>query len=235
MELHVKVLAVLYIAYGAFGLVLSLLMLFVSGDVTGLVDLAAAEEPEALLTVPIIGAIGTFIIGFMLALSVPRAVAGFGLVGRRPWARLLPIVLSVLGLVNFPFGTALDAYGLWVLLSKATGPVFSLAPTATGGPLTSPTGAAAFVELVRFRAAGRTTPATPRHVAQCAARATILQLGPRRDRRQGSQAPRSAQTVGAHPSRAGVAQLVEQLIRNQQVSSSSLLAGSNLNIRLQTS
>ena len=203
MELHVKVLAVLYIAYGAFGLVLSLLMLFVFGDVTGLVDLAAVEESEALLTVPIIGVIGTFIIGFMLA-------------------------LSVLGLVNFPFGTALGAYGLWVLLSKATGPVFSLAPTATGGPLTSPTGAAAFVELVRFRAAGRTTPATPRHVAQCAARATILQLGPRRDRRQGSQAPRSAQTVGAHPSRAGVAQLVEQLIRNQQVSSSSLLAGSNL-------
>ena len=201
MELHVKVLAVLYIAYGAFGSVLSLLMLFVFGDVTGLVDLAAVEESEALLTVPIIGVIGTFIIGFMLA-------------------------LSVLGLVNLPFGTALGAYGLWVLLSKATGPVFSLAPTATGGPLTSPTGAAAFVELVRFRAAGRTTPATPRHVAQCAARATILQLGPRRDRRQGSQAPRSAQTVGAHPSRAGVAQLVEQLIRNQQVSSSSLLAGS---------
>ena len=31
-----------------------------------------------------------------------------------------------------------------------------------------------------------------------------------------------------NPSFAGVAQLVEQLIRNQQVSSSSLLAGSNL-------
>ncbi len=121
MELHVKVLAVLYIAYGAFGLVLSLLMLFVFGDVTGLVDLAAVEEPEALLTVPIIGVIGTFIIGFMLALLVPRVVAGFGLVGRRPWARLLAIVLSVLGLVSFPFGTALGAYGLWVLLSEATG------------------------------------------------------------------------------------------------------------------
>ena len=161
MELHVKVLAVLYIAYGAFGLVLSLLMLFVFGDVTGLVDLAAVEEPEALLTVPIIGVIGTFIIRFILALSVPRVVAGFGLVRRRPWARLLAIVLSVLSLVNFPFGTALGAYGLWVLLSKATGPVFSLAPTATGGPLTSPTGAAAFVELVRLRAAGRTTPAPP--------------------------------------------------------------------------
>ena len=138
MEPHVKVLAVLYIVYGAFGLVMSLVMLFVFGGLTGLVGLAAIEEPEALLAIPIIGAIGTFISGFMLALSVPRVVAGFGLLGRRPWARILAIVLSVLGLVNFPFGTALGAYGLWVLLSKATRPVFGLAPTATGDPLTSP-------------------------------------------------------------------------------------------------
>ncbi len=113
MELHVKVLAVLCIVYGAFGLVMPLLMLVVFCGVTGLIGIAAVEEPEALLAVPIIGAIGTFIIGFMLALSVPRIVAGFGLLGRRPWSRILAIVLSVLGLVNVPFGTALGAYGLW--------------------------------------------------------------------------------------------------------------------------
>ncbi len=138
MGLHVKVLAVLYIVYGAFGVVMSLLMLVVFGGVTGLVGVAAVEEPEALLAVPIIGAIGTFIIGFMLALAVPRVVAGFGLLGRKPWARILAIVLSVLGLVSFPFGTALGAYGLWVLLSEATGPVFGIAPTATGAALASP-------------------------------------------------------------------------------------------------
>ena len=120
MELHVKVLAVLYIVYGAFGLVMAVLMLLAFGGVTGLVGLAAVNEPEALLAVPVIGALGTLIVGFMLLMSVPR---------------ILALVLSALGLVNIPFGTVLGVYGLWVLLSRATGPLFGIEPTATGGPL----------------------------------------------------------------------------------------------------
>jgi hypothetical protein len=135
METHVKVLAVLYVVYGAFGLVLSVLILFAFGGVAGLVGLAAVNEPEALLAVPIIGAIGTMIVGFMLLMSVPRILAGFGLLGHRPWARILALVLSAIGLVNIPFGTVLGTYGLWVLLTRATGPLFGIHPTATGDPL----------------------------------------------------------------------------------------------------
>jgi hypothetical protein len=135
MELHVKVLAVLYLVYGAFGLVMAVLMLLAFGGVTGLVGLAAVNEPEALLAIPVIGALGTMIVGFMLLMSVPRILAGFGLLGHRPWARILAVVLSALGLVNIPFGTVLGVYGLWVLLSRATGPLFGIEPTATGDPL----------------------------------------------------------------------------------------------------
>jgi hypothetical protein len=42
-------------------------------------------------------------------------VAGFGLLNRRPWGRMLTIVLAVLALFKFPFGTALGIYTLWVL------------------------------------------------------------------------------------------------------------------------
>lgn len=42
--------------------------------------------------------------------------AGWGLLHREPWARMLTIVLSFLALFNVPFGTALGIYGLWVLL-----------------------------------------------------------------------------------------------------------------------
>jgi len=138
MEPHVKVLAVLSIVYGAFGLVMSVLLLLAFGGATGLVGLAAVDEPGALLAMPVIGAIGTVIIGFTLLMAVPRIVAGFGLLGRRPWARILAIVLSALGLSNLPFGTVLGAYGLWVLLSRATVPLFGIAPTATGDPLRAP-------------------------------------------------------------------------------------------------
>lgn len=42
-------------------------------------------------------------------------VAGFSLLNRRPWGRMLAIVLAVLALFKFPFGTALGIYTLWVL------------------------------------------------------------------------------------------------------------------------
>ena len=54
------------------------------------------------------------------SLSVIFALAYFilayGLSERRPWARTLGIVLGFLILLRFPFGTALGAYTLWVLL-----------------------------------------------------------------------------------------------------------------------
>jgi len=44
-------------------------------------------------------------------------LAGWGLLRREPWARMLTIVLSFLALFHFPLGTALGIYSLWVLLS----------------------------------------------------------------------------------------------------------------------
>jgi len=43
-------------------------------------------------------------------------LAGWGLLQRESWARILSIVLALLALLNIPFGTALGIYTLWVLL-----------------------------------------------------------------------------------------------------------------------
>jgi hypothetical protein len=43
-------------------------------------------------------------------------VAGWGLLDRQPWARMMAIVLAFLNLLDMPFGTALGVYTLWVLL-----------------------------------------------------------------------------------------------------------------------
>jgi hypothetical protein len=50
-----------------------------------------------------------------LVTAVAGAIAGWGLLERRPWARMLAIVLAVLALFDIPFGTALGIYTLWVL------------------------------------------------------------------------------------------------------------------------
>ncbi len=65
------------------------------------------------------GWLPTFL-SFIGVLIVAKAAAGFlagwGLLQREPWARILTIVLSFLALFNIPFGTALGIYSLWVLL-----------------------------------------------------------------------------------------------------------------------
>ncbi|HEY2039072.1 MAG TPA: hypothetical protein VGG95_05370 [Edaphobacter sp.] len=48
-------------------------------------------------------------------MAVLAFVAGFSLLNRKSWGRVLAIVLAVLALLKFPFGTALGIYTLWVL------------------------------------------------------------------------------------------------------------------------
>jgi len=59
-------------------------------------------------------------LSFVGILVVIKAAAGFlagwGLLQRESWARMLTIVLAFLALFNIPFGTALGIYTLWVLL-----------------------------------------------------------------------------------------------------------------------
>jgi hypothetical protein len=43
-------------------------------------------------------------------------LVGFGLLQRKPWGRVLGIVVAILTLLKFPIGTALGIYTLWVLV-----------------------------------------------------------------------------------------------------------------------
>ncbi len=140
MELHVKVLATFHLILGVLGLMGSLLVVLVSGGLAGIINMAAIDDPNAFLAVPVVGLLGGILVMLILTLSVPGIIAGVGLLKRRPWARILTIVLSVLNLVIIPFGTLLGIYGLWVLLSENTAPLFGVAPaTAPVAPPTPPT------------------------------------------------------------------------------------------------
>jgi len=52
----------------------------------------------------------------ILAKAAFGFIAGWGLLQREPWGRMLTLILSFLALFNIPFGTALGIYSLWVLL-----------------------------------------------------------------------------------------------------------------------
>lgn len=129
MQTHIKVLAILFIVLSGFGLLAALGMMAVFGGAAGIVG-AAADSPDAALAVPIIGLVGMGVVIFLLVVSLPGLIAGFGLLTLKPWARIFAIVVSALHLIHIPFGTILGAYGLWVLLNKETEQLFSPAARA---------------------------------------------------------------------------------------------------------
>lgn len=123
MLTHVKVLATLFIVFGAVFVLIALLVLLVFG--AGAATVGLSGEPDAETAVPLIALLGTAVASFLLVLGLPGVVAGVGLLKLRPWARILAIVLCGLNLINVPIGTALGGYGLWVLLNGETERLFS--------------------------------------------------------------------------------------------------------------
>jgi hypothetical protein len=89
---------------------------------------AAEGDADAVVAVPIIGLTGTMVVLFTVALSLPSIIIGWGLYRMRPWSRIAGIVLSIVSLISFPFGTILGVYGLWVLFSKDGQRLFEATP-----------------------------------------------------------------------------------------------------------
>jgi hypothetical protein len=123
MQTHVKVLGVLYLVVSAFFLLVALFLLLTMGGVAGIVG-ATADPEDAAIAIPVLGIAGTALAIFLGVFSLPGLATGYGLLQRKPWARILGIVLSAISLINIPFGTIVGIYGLWVLLNKETERLF---------------------------------------------------------------------------------------------------------------
>jgi hypothetical protein len=74
----------------------------------------AAKEPA-----------GAAVMLLVLAIGVAQFVAGWGVRALRPWGRVVGCVLSGLGLLGFPLGTIINAYILYLFLSKKGRTIFS--------------------------------------------------------------------------------------------------------------
>lgn len=71
-------------------------------------------------------------LGFIVLIkALAGFAAGWGLLERQSWARLLTLVLAFISLINIPLGTALGIYSLWVLLARGADEEYRrLAPAA---------------------------------------------------------------------------------------------------------
>jgi hypothetical protein len=118
MNKHIKLLAALYLVWGAMGLLALLVMVILMFVGT---SLAALEEPKAGL---ILGTLAFIVIMIAAIASLPNVIAGLGLLRYREWARILTLVLCFVHLPAFPLGTALGGYGIWVLFQAEVVDIF---------------------------------------------------------------------------------------------------------------
>ena len=116
MKIHVPLLGWLYIAGHAIFLLLGICGLLL---LTGIGGISGDPVANRVLTL-----IGTFGAVFFTLLSLPGLVAGYGLIKRESWARVLALVIAFLNLVNFPLGTLLGLYAFFVLLQKEASEYF---------------------------------------------------------------------------------------------------------------
>lgn len=117
MEKHVMIVAVLDIAFGAMGILVG-----IAGSAAVVGGGIISQDKTAMRITSLVG-IGVVL--FFLVTSVPKLIAGVGLLKRRGWARILAIILAVLDVLNFPVGTVIAVYTLWVLLNDKAALLFS--------------------------------------------------------------------------------------------------------------
>lgn len=72
----------------------------------------AAPWMAALLPLIAVVSVAAALLAFLVA---------FGLMTRQPWGRVVGIIVAILSLFKFPFGTALGIYTLWVLVPAESG------------------------------------------------------------------------------------------------------------------
>jgi hypothetical protein len=117
MKEHVTVVGALCIGLGALGVVLAIIVFVVLAGVGVL-----SGDREAL---PILTFIAVVSAGFLAIISVPDIIGGIGLLRRQPWARILVLILSVIKLINFPLGTIVGIYSIWVLMQNEVVELFA--------------------------------------------------------------------------------------------------------------
>ena len=117
MEKHINVVAALQIGLSIFCLLMVVLSFTVMRVIGGFID-----EPEGEM---ILSIIGNVIATFLILVSIPGIIAGLGLYRRKEWARILTLILSVIEIFNFPFGTAIGIYSIWAMIQPETVAVFA--------------------------------------------------------------------------------------------------------------
>ncbi|HEX2395394.1 MAG TPA: hypothetical protein VHI78_08610 [Bacteroidales bacterium] len=117
MKKHITLVAAFHIGFSAIGLIGSLIMFFIFSFAGSFVeDVDVAET--------VLHFIGTFLPTMFIMVALLGLTGGIGLLSFQRWARILAMIVSAVGCLFFPIGTAIGIYSLWVLMQDDTVKLF---------------------------------------------------------------------------------------------------------------
>ncbi len=102
----------------------------------GYLDRVTGQEAHTVMTV--LGIIAGVVIFVAMVVSLPSLIGGIGLLKGKDWARTAVLIVSFFNLLAFPLGTALGAYGIYMLWEQP-GVNREARPGAQANPASQPT------------------------------------------------------------------------------------------------
>jgi hypothetical protein len=110
---HVHLLGILWLAISAFNTIGGVILYILANTLLAhLHEMGAPPEAPTGFLRPLLSVVAILV----LAKAACGFIAGWGLLKREPWARIIVLVLGFISLFNIPFGTVVGIYTLWVLL-----------------------------------------------------------------------------------------------------------------------
>lgn len=121
LEAHKKSLGIFHLVYG---ILTSVVFLFV-GSVASIMmpfiqdAIIDSEGQDAELVIGLVSGILriTFLVLFIFS-ALPSIIAGIGLISRRSWGVIISMIAGCVSLLNFPFGTVLGVYAIYVFIQN---------------------------------------------------------------------------------------------------------------------
>jgi len=113
----VTVVGAIQIGFSLLGLIGALAIFFALNFAKGFVE----NDETGVMVLGFLSVSLPLLVGFLSTLGL---VGGIGLLGFKPWARYIVIVVSALGCLNIPIGTLKGVYCLWVLMQDETVKLF---------------------------------------------------------------------------------------------------------------
>ena len=117
MSSHIDFLGILFIIWGLLTTLVGVSTLALGVGAVALITSANRTEGGQ-FAAGLTAAVFTALAVIAILWGAAHVVVGVPLRRRRPWSRIMALVLGSIDLLLLPYGTALGLYGLWVLLSE---------------------------------------------------------------------------------------------------------------------